>query len=246
MIILGMKPSEMAKEAVSDLKRLQTWFNDQSPGAYRWAKQQAKKTPLPFWWSKEWKSPNGNLWRVMWGFETAKPLNGPIIQYTIIEGMCGKYLLRPQVTAEGFILMIYLPHFFKRYRQRMSFGDKLRTEQLMRRYLRNNTSATNTGEETNIELTSKEGIGLGTFVFANIMLMKTFITYDMSKGSQVERFNEGLDETKNLGSISKSMQEVMSEMTALGVEIKDFKAKMEAKMEEVIKEKEKELNNNKE
>ena len=80
MIILGMKPSEMAKEAVSDLKRLQTWFNDQSPGAYRWAKQQSKKTPLPFWWSKEWKSPNGNLWRVMWGFETTKPLNGPIIQ----------------------------------------------------------------------------------------------------------------------------------------------------------------------
>jgi hypothetical protein len=113
----------------------------------------------------------------------------------------------------------------------------------MRRYLRNNTSATNTGEETNIELTSKEGIGLGTFVFANIMLMKTFITYDMSKGQQVERFNDGRDETKNLGSISKSMQEVMAEMNALGVEINDFKQKMEEKMEEVIKEKEKELNN---
>jgi hypothetical protein len=125
----------------------------------------------------------------------------------------------------------------------MKLGDKLKPEQLMRRYLRHNTSATNTGEETNIELTSEEGIGLGVFVFADIMLMKTFITYDMSKGQQVERFNDGRDETKNLGSISKSMQEVMAEMNALGVEINDFKQKMEAKMEEVIKEKEKELNN---
>lgn len=233
MLVNGMRIHELVNEVTEDLRRLNVWFNHHYPVALRLARKQK----LPWWWCEDWRSPRNNLWRVMWMLEQREcHLNGPIVEYTIMENQYGKYLIRPQITMGGFILIIYLPHFYKRYRERMKLGTKLKTEQLMRRYLRNNTSGYNTSETLDVEVTTKEGIGLGQYLFPNVMLLKTFITYDMSYGDQVERFDEGREEGQNLGSVYKGTAEVMAEMKALGIETQQFTEKIKEKVAEKAKE----------
>ena len=115
--------------------------------------------------------------------------NAAMTFFTTINTKFGRFVFKPQVTPHGFILLVYLPHFFKRYRERMKLGSKLKTMQLIRKFFRRNGNATQEYRgKGRIEITSADGVGLGNFVSLRIRLLRTFITRDMAYGAQEERF----------------------------------------------------------
>ena len=116
----------------------------------------------------------------------------------------------------------------------MKLGDKLKPEQLIRRYLRNNTSGINTGKKLNVEVTTKEGIALGNIIYKRLVIINTFITYDMSYGKQVERFNDGRERADNVGYVEMYDEDVVSEMREIGIDAKDFATKVQEKVKEKL------------
>ncbi len=136
---------------------------------------------------EKWKSKNGNEWT--WMLDVDDEYNAAMTFFTTIDTQFGRFVFKPQVTPHGFILLAYLPHFFKRYRERMKLGSKLTPMQLIRKYFRRNGNATQEYRgKGRIEITSADGVGLGNYVSLRIRLLRTFITRDMAYGSQEERF----------------------------------------------------------
>ena len=224
MLITGMNPKELLKEASEDLKRVAAWFPKHYSIVERWIPKQKK---LPAWYCTESKSARNNIWKCMWCIKNKRTRNGPLVEYTIINGRFGRYVVKPQARQNGFTIMVFIPHFFKRYRERLKLGDKLTPEQLIRRYLRRNTSGINTGKDLDVELTTKEGIALGNIIFHQLILIRTFITYDMAKGNQIKRFEEGHEEMTKMGAISMYDEDVVAEMKEIGINAEDFAKKVE-------------------
>lgn len=136
---------------------------------------------------ENWKSKNGNVWT--WMLDIEGEDQAMMTFFTTINTDNGLFVFKPQVTPQGFILIVYLPHFFKRYRERMKLGPKLKTLQVIRKYFRRNGNATQEYRgKGRIEITSADGVGLGNFVSLRIRLLRTFITRDMAYGDQEERF----------------------------------------------------------
>lgn len=225
-----MKPQELLAEVSDDLKKIAAWFPSQHAIAHRWMLKQK----LPAWFCTQYKSARNNVWKIMWEIQSRKFPTGALVEYTTINGKHGRFVIKPQISAGGFFIILYIPHFFKRYRERMKLGDKLKPEQLIRRYLRNNTSGINTGKKLNVEVTTKEGIALGNVIYKRLVIINTFITYDMSYGKQVERFNDGRERADNVGYVEMYDEDVVSEMREIGIDAKDFAAKVQEKVKEKL------------
>ena len=230
MLLVGMKPQELLAEVSDDLKKIAAWFPSQHAIAHRWMLKQK----LPAWFCTQYKSARNNVWKIMWEIQSRKFPTGALVEYTTINGKHGQFVIKPQISAGGFFIILYIPHFFKRYRERMKLGDKLKPEQLIRRYLRNNTSGINTGKKLNIEVTTKEGIALGNVIYKRLVIINTFITYDMSYGKQVERFNDGRERADNVGYVEMYDEDVVSEMREIGIDAKDFATKVQEKVKEKL------------
>lgn len=230
MLLVGMKPQELLAEVSDDLKKIAAWFPSQQAIAHRWMLKQK----LPAWFCTQYKSARNNVWKIMWEIQSRKFPTGALVEYTTINGKHGRFVIKPQISAGGFFIILYIPHFFKRYRERMKLGDKLKPEQLIRRYLRNNTSGINTGKKLNIEVTTKEGIALGNVIYKRLVIINTFITYDMSYGKQVERFNDGRERADNVGYVEMYDEDVVSEMREIGIDAKDFATKVQEKVKEKL------------
>jgi hypothetical protein len=230
MLLVGMKPQELLAEVSDDLKKIAAWFPSQHAIAHRWMLKQK----LPAWFCTQYKSARNNVWKIMWEIQSRKFPTGALVEYTTINGKHGRFVIKPQISAGGFFIILYIPHFFKRYRERMKLGDKLKPEQLIRRYLRNNTSGINTGKKLNIEVTTKEGIALGNIIYKRLVIINTFITYDMSYGKQVERFNDGRERADNVGYVEMYDEDVVSEMREIGIDAKDFATKVQEKVKEKL------------
>ena len=225
-----MKPQELLAEVSDDLKKIAAWFPSQHAIAHRWMLKQK----LPAWFCTQYKSARNNVWKIMWEIQSRKFPTGAMVEYTTINGKHGRFVIKPQISAGGFFIILYIPHFFKRYRERMKLGDKLKPEQLIRRYLRNNTTGFNTGKKLNVEVTTKEGIALGNVIYKRLVIINTFITYDMSYGKQVERFNDGRERADNVGYVEMYDEDVVSEMREIGIDAKDFATKVQEKVKEKL------------
>lgn len=230
MLLVGMKPQELLAEVSDDLKKIAAWFPSQHAIAHRWMLKQK----LPAWFCTQYKSARNNVWKIMWEIQSRKFPTGALVEYTTINGKHGRFVIKPQISAGGFFIILHIPHFFKRYRERMKLGDKLKPEQLIRRYLRNNTSGINTGKKLNVEVTTKEGIALGNVIYKRLVIINTFITYDMSYGKQVERFNDGRERADNVGYVEMYDEDVVSEMREIGIDAKDFATKVQEKVKEKL------------
>ena len=224
MLITGMNPKELLTEASEDLRRVAAWFPSRYAIVERWITKQKK---LPEWYCTEYKSARNNLWKLMWCIEDKRTRTGPLVEYTIINGRFGRYVVKPQAQHSGFTIMVYIPHFFKRYRERLNLGDKLTPEQVIRRYLRRNTCGMNTGKDLDVEVTTKEGIALGNIIFHRLILIRTFITYEMAKGKQIKRFDEGHEKMCKMGAVSMYDEDVVAEMKEIGINAAEFAKKME-------------------
>lgn len=182
MLLISMNKEELTRQIAEDFLQVKQ-YTDLHSEAIRgrvWRKGERHIC-------EKWKSKNGNEWT--WMLDMDDEYNAMMTFFTTIDTQSGRFVFKPQVTPHGFILLVYLPHFFKRYRERMKMGSKLTPMQLIRKYFRRNGNATQEYRgKGRIEITSADGVGLGNFVSLRIRLLRTFITRDMAYGAQEERF----------------------------------------------------------
>lgn len=182
MLLISMNKEELTRQIAEDFLQVKQ-YTDLHSEAIRgrvWRKGERHIC-------EKWKSKNGNEWT--WMLDIDYEYNAMMTFFTTIDTQSGRFVFKPQVTPHGFILLVYLPHFFKRYRERMKMGSKLTPMQLIRKYFRRNGNATQEYRgKGRIEITSADGVGLGNYVSLRIRLLRTFITRDMAYGSQEERF----------------------------------------------------------
>ena len=200
MIFLGMDVQDIMREFSEDYLLLNRYDATRRSKMVGWFERR-KQVKVDMY---QWRSPRGNVWHVMYWRNDAGKCE--IAQFMVIESTIGKFVLKPQMTGDGFLILFYLPHFIKRYRQRMKLGSKMTTMQVIRRYIRNNATGTTHSYPGRVrmyfEVTTNEGVGLGTWINLRARLMKTFITYDMTYGEQRVRIEESkqrhIDRADNL------------------------------------------------
>ena len=182
MLVISMNKDELTRQIAEDFIQLKhyTDLRSEAISGRVWRKGERHIC-------EKWVSKNNNEWT--WMFDVDDNGQAMLTFFTTIDSRYGRYVFKPQVTPHGFILLVYLPHFFKRYRERMKLGSKLTTMHLIRKYFRRNNNATQEYRgKGRIEITSADGVGLGNYVSIRIRLLRTFITRDMAYGSQEERF----------------------------------------------------------
>ena len=168
---------------------------------------------------------NGNEWT--WMIDLDEKSRSALTFFTTINTKLGRFVFKPQVTSHGFLIIAYMPHFFKRYRERMKFGTKLTTMQLIRKFFRRNGNATEEYRGNGkIELATADGVGLGNLINLRIRLQRTFITREMAYGAQEKRFAE--NEQYRLDHINERpiySDEVRNELREFGMSEKDLMEK---------------------
>jgi hypothetical protein len=109
----------------------------------------------------------------------------------------GIYAVMPTYEKGNNRIIIYPPHFFSRYAKRC--GIELSGIELMKRFFPENCSyvyahkqITIDEEHIAIEVygSTSEGVAMGIVSEHGNFLFRTFITYEMSKGEQIEKFAE--------------------------------------------------------
>lgn len=119
---------------------------------------------------------------------------------SVITGVCyyntpeGRYAILPTTIQGRLAMIVYPPHFFSRFRERMKL-DQTGIE-LIRRFFKRNASygfQIDVVQNFNRQVTyiygsTEEGVGMGVIAKDSIILFRTFVSYDMLKGSQIQDF----------------------------------------------------------
>lgn len=142
-------------------------------------------------------SPKKNNWIMFFEARNKKEV-GDMSRVTFasyFDSAHGFYVVMPSFTNERHHLIIYPPHFFKRYAERCNI-DKTGVE-LITHFIKYNSSYVYSVNDVELSETeykkeiygsTADGVALGLSTEEGNILFKTFITYNMSKGEQIETF----------------------------------------------------------
>ena len=143
-------------------------------------------------------SPNKNRWLLTWEAHSRKHVGDNILfaMICIINNKNGRIAIMPSFqNLQHPLFFIFLPHFFQRFAERMQIDAT--GEELIRRFFQFNVNfsidtrrqmISNTQFVIEATATSPEGISLGYQLADGSFFFKTFITYEMAKGEQIEAF----------------------------------------------------------
>jgi hypothetical protein len=190
-----MDVKEVVREIMTDVRWLE---NFQTMHEKIIAKELRRIGTVPATVVKQVRSPKTqNEWTILYTIHKSMlpvPLS---TKYTTLQNEDGIYVYNPVISEDGLRLVILQPHFFRRYRERLGLGDKLKTPQLIRRYMKLNLNGSfmPSGKRDGVPVWSlcvEEGVVLGVYVSERVFLGRTFITYDMAhEGIQAETLRKG-------------------------------------------------------
>ncbi len=195
MLTAQMDVKEVVREIMTDVRWLE---NFQTMHEKIIAKELRRIGTVPATVVKQVRSPKTqNEWTILYTIHKSMlpvPLS---TKYTTLQNEDGIYVYNPVISEDGLRLVILQPHFFRRYRERLGLGDKLKTPQLIRRYMKLNLNGSfmPSGKRDGVPVWSlcvEEGVVLGVYVSERVFLGRTFITYDMAhEGIQAETLRKG-------------------------------------------------------
>ena len=199
MLTAQMDIEDVVREIMTDVRWLE---NYQAMHSKTLAKELRRMGTVPATLVKQLRSPKTqNEWTVLYTIPRGMVPLPVSMEYTTLQDEDGIYVYNPIISENGLRIVILQPHFFRRYRERLGLGDKLKTTQLIRRYMKLNLNGSfmpsghRKGEPV-WSLCVKEGVVLGVYVGERVFLGRTFITYDMAhEGIQADTFSEG-DESR--------------------------------------------------
>lgn len=191
MIVGTMTENQLISEVIADFKTVVSISNDKDKKV---ANLIRKRTVFPARFHSYVITKRKNNWLILW-----EALNRSNIgDRSLISFVCfydtphGKYAIMPSFSEGGIMLLMFTPHFFSRFANRAVID--LTGKDLIKRYFEINYNYgfsynTDPGGAVNVFGSSKDGIALGIeYKGKQIILFKTFITYDMCKGQQIEVF----------------------------------------------------------
>lgn len=144
------------------------------------------------------KTKRGNDWLILFEAKSKKNvgMNCLMTLVSIMNMKDGRYAIMWSTVFGRTQFIMFTPHFFSRFAQRV--GIELTGMELIQRYFKINASyGFNKRKEivgemmkTNIYGSTVEGVALGVQLYteSNVILFRTFITYEMTKGEQIEAF----------------------------------------------------------
>lgn len=194
MIIPQMTEAELLEEINNDLPNVVNISNNKDAKVRRIIQ---KSVLFPVYLHSYVTTTRKNKWIILWEARSKKNVgDNSLISFVCYQDTPhGRYAYMPTWADKKLILIVYPPHFFSRFAKRMNLN--LTGVALIKRYFEINNSYAFDLDSSLIDDTCKqniygsslEGIALGLkSVEHNIILFKTFITYEMTKGSQIEVF----------------------------------------------------------
>lgn len=196
MIVYTMTNTEIQREVERDLPEMVA-FVDSRDTKFRRAVIKANRFPLYF--APTFKtSKAGNKWMILFEARSKKDMNDSRVTFVCyFNTPTGYYAVMPTSTSGEFHHIFYQPHFFSRFGQR--FGLNKHGINLIAEYFKINYSYTfeinnNFIDESHyiIEVygSSKHGVAMGVSLTSGNIFFRTFITYDMLKGEQIDVFTK--------------------------------------------------------
>lgn len=195
MIVPSMNYAEMIEEVRKDIP-LVFDISDRKEHKVKRFIQKAALFPVRI--HSQVTSPNKNRWLLTWEAHGRKHVGDDCLfaMVCLIQTGHGRIAVMPSFQEDGDLLFfVFLPHFFQRFASRM--GLDMHSEDLIRRFFQYNVnfsidtrrkSISDTKYAIEATGTSTEGVALGYQLQTGDFFFKTFITYEMAKGDQIEKF----------------------------------------------------------
>lgn len=212
MYTTTMTVDELINEFTADLPQILSI----SDAKQKKADKIIKKSQLfPVYLHAKIKTKRGNDWLLLIEAKNKKYVGDDclmtMVSIPLLNG--SRYAIMWSSIQGQSIHIIFTPHFFSRYSLRA--GIDLKGEDLILRYFKINPSygfnvmreIIDGNEKINVYGSTNEGVALGVRLFTDkyVVLFKTFITYDMCKGEQIENFAQA----------EQIRREIHEEMTTL-------------------------------
>jgi hypothetical protein len=201
MLTAQMDIEDVMREIMTDVRWLESYLTIHERSIVR---ELLRMKTLPATLVKQVRSTKTqNEWTLMYSWRKDMPIPF-MVKYTTLQNEDGIYVYNPIISDDGLRLIILQPHFFRRYRERLGLGDKLKTTQLIRRYMKMNPNGSfqpsgNRKGEPVWSLCVKEGVVLGVYISEKVFLGRTFVTYDMAhEGIQADTFSKGDESRRQL------------------------------------------------
>lgn len=196
MIILQMSEKEMITELLYDLEDILKYSTYKDT---KFRRLVLKATTFPFFAHTEYFSRNHNHWILIYLANNKKEFGEKRqnIFFSWFNSDKGMYSVCFNLSSNPHQprILINTPHFYSRYAQRL--GLKETGVELMIRYFKNNQSSFldyqpseryDTEHKAGVIGSLNEGIAIGAITDNNNFIFRTFITYDMTRGEQIEKY----------------------------------------------------------
>lgn len=196
MIVASMTEQEIRKEVLADMANAFRW-EDRNQNRFR--RLVLKASRFPVFSHYLYTSPRKNKWLILLQANSKKE-HSDLCRITFVvtyDSPHGMYAILVSFIDGEPQLIYFAPHFFKRFKERMYLG--LTGMELLIEFFRFNSGfvfdrtikkINESQYFTEIAGSALDGVALGVESIYDNILFKTFVTYEMLKGQQIEKYTE--------------------------------------------------------
>lgn len=189
LVVDKMTNLEMFAELVEDAPNVTVKVENV---ATKYRREILKRTRFPIVFKAiDYISPRKNHWIIIFRASSRKDANEPEINYACMaDSKHGRYAFMVSRYNDEPAILMFPPHLFQRYRDRFLDGDTtLKGSELIKHFFTRNKSfqSDESVEDKRVINTScEDGVCLGEEKDKNFIVLKTFLTYEMLKGRQID------------------------------------------------------------
>lgn len=203
MLLPNMTHEEECKEILKDLPNVERWDKHRWKTYYRMS---LKMKEYPKYVFTEYVSPRKNRWLVSTKITGKDCFCSTFGVLQILNGLVLHQVFSSLYEDKYSTVCTFLPHFFDRYRQYNNLD--LKGIPLIKQMLKDDCSFNvdrtqeisgkkELNRDDNVHCCMQQGVGLGYELGHHHYLIKTFVTYDMSRGKQKKIFEAARDDFSN-------------------------------------------------
>lgn len=196
MILPTMSDVEIREEIDKDLPEIIRLI-DSKDKAYR--REVLRRSVFPVYFTPVFhQSKTKNSWIILFEARSKKDIKDSRVCFICtMNSHHGLWAFMPTSTNGTFHLVIFQPHLFSRYRDR--FKVNLNGTKLIAAFFRKNYSYVYERKErfvdadhylTEVYGSTNDGVALGVSTVDGNVFFRTFVTYEMLKGEQIEVFTK--------------------------------------------------------
>ena len=200
MLLPKMTHDEERQEILKDLPNVERW-NQHRQNEYR--RMSFKIKDFPKYVFTEYVSPRKNRWLVSTKFWKKDDFCSTFGVLQILNGLVLHQVFCSFYEDKFSTIVTFIPHFFERYRQYNQLDIKgiPLIKQVLKDDISFNVDRTQEisgrkelDKDNNVHCCMRQGIGLGYELGYRHYLIKTFVTYEMSRGRQKSIFEATRDD----------------------------------------------------